>query len=956
MDAARRARETGLTVHVVEPNRPGGGLYAAAEPDYFLLNTPCGQHSMYPFPELVGPERHGRSFYEWARERGLSWEPLNCRLSARDGRSPGDEHAGSVHGGQSVGPHDFLPRRLMGEYLEWFYDVLVAEAKPSIAVCWHETSAVDVEPVEGGRERVYLETGQSLLVDHVVVTTGHLKAPTRGGVGPAEPYPSEAYMGSVGPRDRVAVEGMGLVALDVIAALTTGLGGTYSRRSDGSVAYHPSGREPTLYMYSRSGYPYCAKPFGTADPVGHYRPAICTADAVRALKTGTGGTKRQLDARHELLPLVFAEMELCYYTRAAEVARGEGAARRVRDDLLAAWAAGRFEAAVSRHRATYGDFRAAKQFFVGDDARYEDSEGYQAEVYGAVRSDLAAALAPGGSPLKAAYETLRVLRDTLRLAVEFKGLTLESHLDFQQDLRGRFARLVAGPPAFRSEQFLALMEAGVLSAPFGPEPEVDFGPGGKALVRSTRLQRPLSRAVDLVVRAHLEAPPLADAASPLLGNLVRRGRLRPLDFEGTAAGGIDIDEEFHPLGADGRAAPRLWVFGVLSEGARYFTLYIPSPKSRSRAFLDAAVLARRVVGDAAGDIDDQGRSKEGAGAGSLGGQPTVGRALVPAGHWHSRRASRLGRHLRVGFVNNMPDAAFHETERRWVQLLSGDEGLRVEMRRFSLPGIKRGPAINAFIRERYLGLEALEDFSPDALAVTGAEPTTLDLSEEPFWGSMEEMLWWARSKVPSMLLSCMSAHAGLFSFDGINRRLLVEKCSGVFGHALDQAHPLMAGLTELLLPHSRFNEVPSSELEASGFRVLASSADAGWAVAMGERGVCEVLLLQGHPEYSPLTLLREYRRDVRRYLSGDQGSYPNQPVGYLGEEAAAALGEFEHAVASGARDLALMSGFPFELAARQVNAGWEDGAQKLMGNWLSRALERAGERETSFAPALGTTS
>ncbi len=593
---------------------------------------------------------------------------------------------------------------------------------------------------------------------------------------------------------------------------------------------------------------------------------------------------------------------------------------------------------------------------MGDDARYEDSEGYQAEVYGAVRSDLAAALAPGGSPLKAAYETLRVLRDTLRLAVEFKGLTLESHLDFQQDLRGRFARLVAGPPAFRSEQFLALMEAGVLSAPFGPEPEVDFGPGGKALVRSTRLQRPLSCAVDLVVRAHLEAPPLADAASPLLGNLVRRGRLRPLDFEGTAAGGIDIDEEFHPLGADGRAAPRLWVFGVLSEGARYFTLYIPSPKSRSRAFLDAAVLARRVVGDVAGDTDEEGGSGQRTGAEPPGGRPTVGRAPMPAGHRHSRRVGRLGRRLRVGFVNNMPDAAFHETERRWVQLLSGDEDLQVEIRRFNLPGIKRGPAINAFIQERYLGLEALEDFSPDALAVTGSEPTKLDLSEEPFWGSMEKMLWWARSKVPSMLLSCMSAHAALFSFDGVNRRLLVEKCSGVFGDALDQAHPLMVGLTDLFLPHSRFNEVPSSELEASGFRVLASSADAGWAVAVGERGGCEVLLLQGHPEYSPLTLLREYRRDVRRYLSGDQGSYPNQPVGYLGEEAAAALGEFEQAVVSGARDPALMSSFPFELAARQVNAGWEGAAQKLMGNWLARALERTCRREARLARALVTTS
>lgn len=953
VDAARSVPETDVTVHVVEPDRPGGGLYAAGEPDYFVLNTPCGQHSMYPFPELVGQEKLGLGFFEWAKEKGYLWDGLNCRLSVRGAGpagagsaesrsaaagSAGTRSAGTEEAGD-IGPHDFLPRRLMGEYLRWFYDVLLAEAPPNLVVRWHETATVDIEPAEGGRERVHLQDGRSLLADHVVITTGHLKGRARGGAGPAEPYPSGTYVGSVRPGDRVAVEGMGLVALDVITALTTGLGGTYARAMDGTVVYLPSGREPKLYMYSRHGYPYCAKPFGSADPVGRYKPAICTEDAVRGLKTGPGGAKRQLDARRELLPLVFAEMELCYYTRAAEMAGGEQAGVRVHDDLLEAWAAGNFDLAVSRHAAAYGDFSAAEHFFAGRGARYEDADDYEERVYGAVRSDLVAALSPGGSPLKAAYETLRALRDTIRLAVEFKGLTLGSHLDFQRELRGPFARLVAGPPAFRSQQLLALMDAGVLSVPFGPAPEVSYGGDGRAVIRSTRLERPVSQAVDLVVRAHLEAPALEDAASSLVGNLVRRGRLRPLDFDGTPAGAVDIDEEFHPLDREGNPAQRLWVFGVLSEGARYFTLYIPSPKSRSRAFVDAGVLARRVAGEA---------GASGAGASGVG---EAGGAGNPSG----RQGRRPRRPLRVGLVNNMPDAAFQETESRWVQLLSGDRELGVALSLFTLPGIRRGPDVQALIEEQYLGLEALEDFSPDALVVTGAEPTVVDLREEPFWGAMEELLWWARSEVPSMLLSCMSAHAALLSFDGVNRRLRLEKCSGVFAHALDEAHPLMAEVANLSLPHSRFNEVPPSELEAVGFRVLASSGDAGWAVAVGERDDCEVLLFQGHPEYTLLTLLREYRRDVRRYLSGTQGFYPSLPVGYLGEDAVAALARFEALAKTGEKGPALMDEFPFELAASQVTADWEGAARKLMRNWLSRALERAGARQAGLAPVFGVT-
>ena len=62
MDAARRAPESEVVVHVVEPGRPGGGMYSLDHPDYLVLNTPCGQHSMYPFPEALDDVRRGAGF------------------------------------------------------------------------------------------------------------------------------------------------------------------------------------------------------------------------------------------------------------------------------------------------------------------------------------------------------------------------------------------------------------------------------------------------------------------------------------------------------------------------------------------------------------------------------------------------------------------------------------------------------------------------------------------------------------------------------------------------------------------------------------------------------------------------------------------------------------------------------------------------------------------------------
>jgi homoserine O-succinyltransferase len=629
------------------------------------------------------------------------------------------------------------------------------------------------------------------------------------------------------------------------------------------------------------------------------------------LKSGDlGRGKRQMDARRELLPLVFAEMELHYYTSAAGLADGPLAAREVSERLVGAWSAGTFAHERAQFACRYGTFIASEYFFVGHGRHYDDAADYESAVYATVAADAREALVAGGaSPVKTALETLRALRDTLRLAIEFKGLNLGSHLDFLANLQSRFARLVAGPPVFRSQQLLALVDAGVLKLPFGPSPEVFPAHAGGVLIRSRALGQPFELVVDRLVRAHLDLPSVAGSASPLLANLVRRGRVRPLDFQGTPAGSIDLTEDFHPVNDRGRPETRLWVFGVLSEGARYFTLYIPSPKSRVRAFVDAGTCAKSIFGS-------------GAKATAL--------------------STPRPRPLQVALVNNMPDGAFEETERQFHALLQ--EGLgsdELDLYRFTLPGVPRGDRVQALISERYEDLDRLWGRSLDALVVTGAEPQEAELTEEPYWPALQELLSWASKAVPNMLVSCLSAHAALWSFDRLPRRLLLEKCSGVFPQVLDAEHPLMAGISDLSLPHSRFNEIPSADLVERGYRVLAQCRDGGWTVATGERGQCRLLLLQGHPEYEPLTLLREYRRDVRRYLAGNRGSYPHLPKGYLDIEGLLALDKFETEVTAQADVQAMMDGFPFNFVAGHINVDWQSVSRQLMGNWARSVRERA---------------
>ena len=582
-----RARQSSrpIRVHLVDPGQLGGGVYSSGQPDYLVLNNACGQLSLYASPNSEEHPPYAVGLYEWAVVRGFRWVGHECRMGTE---------------GEPIRPTDYLPRRLMGEYLVWFYDTLLADAPQNLEIVRHYSAAVDISPELGGREAVLLSDGETLSVDHVVLTSGHTfnnePVGDQARVHYLRPYPVEYFDDPIPPGSGVAVAGMGLVGFDVLTALTVGRGGTFE--SVGArKRYVPSGREPVIYLYSRSGIPYCAKSAHGVDPTGEYRPVVCTPEAFTAL-THPGGSpvRRQVDFRSELLPLLFAEMQARYHTHAAFLKGGVEESTTARTLLEEAWANGQYAEAVDRLELLYGRFDPADHIFAGAGRHYTSGADYQAQVYEMIEADLDEALTEGGSPVKAAQEVLRILRDQLRAVIEFGGLSLESYIDFQSNVRGRINRLEAGPPPLRSQQLLALLDAGVVHIELGPDPEVTAVADGSVRLRSTQLDEPVSATVNGVVRGHLDLPSLARSSSPLLSRLYAKGRLTQLRYGDTAVGSVAISEDFHPYDAEGRLQPNLSLLGVLTEGVRYFTHYLPSPRSRLRAVLDAQECVEAIIG------------------------------------------------------------------------------------------------------------------------------------------------------------------------------------------------------------------------------------------------------------------------------------------------------------------------------------------------------------------------
>ena len=146
-------------------------------------------------------------------------------------------------------------------------------------------------------------------------------------------------------------------------------------------------------------------------------------------------------------------------------------------------------------------------------------------------------------------------------------------------------------------------------------------------------------------------------------------------------------------------------------------------------------------------------------------------------------------------------------------------------------------------------------------------------------------------------------------------------------------HPLTAGApARLRMPHSRWNDIPEEALAACGYRVLTRSDAAGADAFVKERKSLFVFF-QGHPEYEAHTLLLEYRRDIKRFLTRERETYPTMPRGYFDEATVAVLTALRERALADRRE-EILADFPTALAAATVTNTWRPTATHLYRNWL----------------------
>jgi len=169
-----------------------------------------------------------------------------------------------------------------------------------------------------------------------------------------------------------------------------------------------------------------------------------------------------------------------------------------------------------------------------------------------------------------------------------------------------------------------------------------------------------------------------------------------------------------------------------------------------------------------------------------------------------------------------------------------------------------------------------------------------------------------------------------------------QKLWGVYPHRVtDKQHPLLRDVnTRFDVPHSRFNQITRAQFEAAGLSVLVESETAGVHLAASQDQY-SMVFFQGHPEYDTNSLLKEYKREVMRFISSERSDYPPQPEFYFNKNARDIVENFKAKVLSAkSTQNTNMPIFPEHAIEDELDNTWRDSSKGIINNWLGLVYEK----------------
>ena len=224
------------------------------------------------------------------------------------------------------------------------------------------------------------------------------------------------------------------------------------------------------------------------------------------------------------------------------------------------------------------------------------------------------------------------------------------------------------------------------------------------------------------------------------------------------------------------------------------------------------------------------------------------------------------RPLKIAIVNLMPTTV--DTEIQLLRLL-GNTPLQVDISFLHMGSHESQNAPPGHLERFYVS--AAETMAMgycfDGFIITGAPVETLPFEEVDYWNELAAMIDYTKTNVWSTLHICWGAQAALYRHYGIPKYGLSKKLFGIFPHGVNERFsPLFRGFDdEFLAPQSRHTTSDRNAIAREpALTIQSETEEAGVFIITAREG--REIYVSGHLEYDPLTLDREYRRDLGKGL------------------------------------------------------------------------------------------
>ncbi|GAO99136.1 FAD/NAD(P)-binding protein [Fructobacillus ficulneus] len=498
----------------------------------------------------------------------------------------------------------YSSRGLMGVYAAWFFETISAATPSNISIRFRQTAVDDLIVANPGFNLI-TNDGEKFFADEVVYSPGHLDAvlsPAKKDLAnfaadqglhyyPAS-HPAENDFTALNENDTVLVQGLGLSFFDDLLSLTAAKGGVFLTKDDGSLQYQPSGHEPHLVIGSGSGLPPRSHGFNQKGPSQLYEPRFFTLKHLEKIANENKGHVPYQTFRRIL------DQELTYKYLINQIRLLADIDDQTREEILD----------FVKEPTNWPLVNTQYKLSLNTNISWENEanptrdlttiSAYRTFFVKHLEEDIASAeLGNNFSPLSGAYDILRDMRGTVRYLYNHRLFDEDDYQTLLTEFKYFDTQLSVGPPLIRTQQLLALIEAGQITIA-GPNFSVSHDTTN--FVATDRFgQKYLGSAF---IEARLGRINFQSANSPLIKSLRQQGLItgdnRITNTDGTSllSNTIKVDSVTNTvIDHNDNYVTGFFIAGIPLEGQQWFTTVIPRPHVKTIIFAESAKIVDAIL-------------------------------------------------------------------------------------------------------------------------------------------------------------------------------------------------------------------------------------------------------------------------------------------------------------------------------------------------------------------------